>query len=729
MANVKVVITKLYEAKQSKKKDLAKRSDKALDRLTELVNRLIKKSVKQSQKKDTMEGDFEEYTVKEHREKKKDYSTRSMMKTMSDMVNSKNEIEEAKKKKKKAEEVMKQFDSLQMESLENLKDFDEKLLDMLHKMSSKDSHDLTVDDLNKQSHEMDKRLNVIAERLEKQKDISSENISDYSENVEKLQNVMKLCTEGIEKLSSKIMDNIQEELEIDGSKLTGCLKICIQGYQILSGFSENFFNVTFPPLYLQLAKIAGAFTSFDPQLLFPFARECLNDTRNDLFYTTLILYTTVPLAFVLVCALVNNLIKWYTLRLERQKISEMLKWDPSKFQSDPNLYSKKNGSKIGLIDEDEFINLYRFVREGKIKGLGDDGNYFCSSSTVQKKKTQFKKNFVTSLVSARSLHSGSRFESLSKDKERDKDRLTLTEEELDDLKKKFWVKCDSDSSENLTKEAFKNLVKEITQNSVEIDLPTDDDLDAAFLLVDEIEEYNPGLEDGSIIATIYGADDKLVKDGTKGIIVGIERSRKTRKGPMNTVFRVQVMEAITSSEGSRIKPVVDVRPGKLRLNHFLGMRRAWFNYLSFVQLFLSFLIFTAVSTKVCQFFGVEYIATHDFYNAEDTVPELGAIPAACAGDPLSCTAYGFDGNIPCSRACREETLICVIRSDYSTRCDTPSYEAMRLFALLMMLICKATIFIPLPSTAAVNMSLPMRFMFLCRSSWYSLNLFIDGLQI
>ena len=32
------------------------------------------------------------------------------------------------------------------------------------------------------------------------------------------------------------------------------------------------------------------------------------------------------------------------------------------------------------------------------------------------------------------------------------------------------------------------------------------------------------------------------------------------------------------------------------------------------------------------------------------------------------------------------------------------YEAMRPFALLMMLICKATIFIPLPSTAAVNMS-------------------------
>ena len=100
MANVKVVITKLYEAKQSKKKDLAKRSDKALDRLTELVNRLIKKSVKQSQKKDTMEGDFEEYTVKEHREKKKDYSTRSMMQTMSDMVDSKKEIEAAKEKKK-----------------------------------------------------------------------------------------------------------------------------------------------------------------------------------------------------------------------------------------------------------------------------------------------------------------------------------------------------------------------------------------------------------------------------------------------------------------------------------------------------------------------------------------------------------------------------------------------------------------------------------------------------
>ena len=48
-----------------------------------------------------------------------------------------------------------------------------------------------------------KRLNVIAERLEKQEDISSENISDYSENVEKLQNLLTAIDDNVLKSRKK----------------------------------------------------------------------------------------------------------------------------------------------------------------------------------------------------------------------------------------------------------------------------------------------------------------------------------------------------------------------------------------------------------------------------------------------------------------------------------------------------------------------------------------------
>ena len=68
-----------------------------------------------------------------------------------------------------------------------------------------------------------------------------------------------------------------------------------------------------------------------------------------------------------------------------------------------------------------------------------------------------------------------------------------------------------------------------------------------------------------------------------------------------------------------------------RKKHFDEMT-AYFDTLCFTLLFFSYLIFTAVSTKVLDFFGQEYIYVHDRYPDGETVEGVGVLPEECKGD-------------------------------------------------------------------------------------------------
>ena len=170
---------------------------------------------------------------------------------------------------------------------------------------------------------------------------------------------------------------------------------------------------------------------------------------------------------------------------------------------------------------------------------------------------------------------------------------------------------------------------------------------------------------------------KIVKIFNKGANFDVElavedTTKKAAKGGERiNVDREKIEDVIVGDVGD-----VGIEERKLAL----------FDSLSFTLLFASYLIFTAVSTKICNFFGTEWIITTDFYEDDETVSELGVLPSACEGDSYNCQALGYHGAFPCSAACREATMICVLRADYSTRCDTASYQAMLPFAILMFFI-------------------------------------------
>ena len=110
-----------------------------------------------------------------------------------------------------------------------------------------------------------------------------------------------------------------------------------------------------------------------------------------------------------------------------------------------------------------------------------------------------------------------------------------------------------------------------------------------------------------------------------------------------------------------------------RKKHFDEMK-AYFDTLCFTLLFFSYLIFTAVSTKVLDFFGQEYIYVHDRYPDGETVEGVGVLPEECKGDPYDGIQFGVSGDFPTTEACQQEVVMCVLRADYSTRCDSNLYK-------------------------------------------------------
>jgi Ca2+-binding EF-hand superfamily protein len=148
--------------------------------------------------------------------------------------------------------------------------------------------------------------------------------------------------------------------------------------------------------------------------------------------------------------------------------------------------------KGGTVDEQEFANLYRLIQGGGVKGLGGGNMFLLSSKKLENKKRAFKKGLVTEDV--------------------------LSVEELETLKVKFMDKASyqASGSEDLDKvnrrlclsikfsmttieplklacvlpardpqATFKEFVKELMVELGETDLPTNKDLEVAFIIADE----------------------------------------------------------------------------------------------------------------------------------------------------------------------------------------------------------------------------------------------------
>jgi hypothetical protein len=110
-----------------------------------------------------------------------------------------------------------------------------------------------------------------------------------------------------------------------------------------------------------------------------------------------------------------------------------------------------------------------------------------------------------------------------------------------------------------------------------------------------------------------------------------------------------------------------------------------FNTLCFILLFISYLVFTDVSSKVLDFFAHKWIRIHDIYDDDTTV--FGEVfPSECEEDELDGSYFSFVGKFPATDRCRRATLMCVLRADHSTRCDDNTYKLWMPYALIMVLI-------------------------------------------
>ena len=162
--------------------------------------------------------------------------------------------------------------------------------------------------------------------------------------------------------------------------------------------------------------------------------------------------------------------------------------------------------------------------------------------------------------------------------------------------------------------------------------------------------------------------------GSSGLIIAY------RKGAMGIgEFLVELEDnATTTTAGAREQAFGRrtewISRTNLHVTSNLKKMSADFDTLCFTLLFFSYLIFTAVSTKVLDFFGQEYIYVHDRYPDGETVEGVGVLPEECKGDPYDGIQFGVSGDFPTTEACQQEVVMCVLRADYSTRCDSNLYK-------------------------------------------------------
>jgi hypothetical protein len=133
--------------------------------------------------------------------------------------------------------------------------------------------------------------NAMASAEEAVSAIDLDTVTEDLESVEKIMERMNTLKSGF----AGLLDEAEGDADSELGKTLRCLKICVQAYQIMGTFSGRFFNVTYPPLYIRLCDVMISFVSFDLQTLFPFARECSYEAREDLFFVSLIVYTVFPL--------------------------------------------------------------------------------------------------------------------------------------------------------------------------------------------------------------------------------------------------------------------------------------------------------------------------------------------------------------------------------------------------------------------------------------------------
>jgi hypothetical protein len=161
-----------------------------------------------------------------------------------------------------------------------------------------------------------------------------------------------------------------------------------------------------------------------------------------------------------------------------------------------------------------------------------------------------------------------------------------------------------------------------------------------------------------------------IKNNAEGVIVDKH---------LNGFLRVKIEgpKKDESDQREGLKPedakIRDLPMDHVHLKEHVDLMTTYFDTLCFTLLFFSYLIFTAVSTKVMDFFGQEYIYVHDHYGTDATVEGIGTLPRECEGDPYEGMQFGVSGSFPETKACELKVLMCVLRADYSTRCDSKVY--------------------------------------------------------
>ena len=181
--------------------------------------------------------------------------------------------------------------------------------------------------------------------------------------------------------------------------------------------------------------------------------------------------------------------------------------------------------------------------------------------------------------------------------------------------------------------------------------------------------YNGGFACTTHWISVYTYKFKI-KNNAEGVIVDKH---------LNGFLRVKIEgpKKDESDQREGLKPedakIRDLPMDHVHLKEHVDLMTTYFDTLCFTLLFFSYLIFTAVSTKVMDFFGQEYIYVHDHYGTDATVEGIGTLPRECEGDPYEGMQFGVSGSFPETKACELKVLMCVLRADYSTRCDSKVY--------------------------------------------------------
>ena len=157
-------------------------------------------------------------------------------------------------------------------------------------------------------------------------------------------------------------------------------------------------------------------------------------------------------------------------------------------------FEMADADKSGLVDEDEFVTLYALIKKGEVKGLSKKSIFSSKQSRVKShfKEKEESKEEPTVAADAPEPDDG------DNDDWGDAPAGPTAEEEEERIRDAFGAKTESEGADELDLTAFKALVLELLPGGLAV--PTDKDLDVAFVLADEDKS---GLVDEEEFVKLY----------------------------------------------------------------------------------------------------------------------------------------------------------------------------------------------------------------------------------